>query len=304
MKKVRKAVITAAGRGTRHYPATNAVQKEMFPLVDRDGVTKPTIQLVVEEALSAGIQEVCIVTSPGADAQIRAHFQPIPDANLPAYQGKAWALEQSERLADMAARISYATQETPEGFGHAVHCARGFVGEEPFLLMLGDHVYISREERSCARQVTDRFTACGATVTAVQQTPASQLHLFGTIQGEPTGTPGLYRAAALYEKPSPECAREHLATPGLPPDTYLCLFGLYAFTPGIFSCLEEQISSDARQHGEIQLMSAQAMLRDREPYFACEVNGRRYDMGVPEGYIETQMALGGEKASPESESGV
>ena len=293
MPAIRKAVITAAGRGTRHYPATNAVQKEMFPLVDRDGVTKPTIQFVVEEALSAGIEQVCIVTSPGADAQIRAHFQPIPAADLPAYQGKAWALAQSERLAEMQARISYAIQETPEGFGHAVYCAREFVGEEPFLLMLGDHVYISREERSCARQVTDCFSACGATVTAVQQTPASQLHLFGTIRGELAGAPGLYRAAALHEKPTQEYAREHLITPGLPPDTYLCLFGLYAFTAGIFGCLEEQIASDARERGEIQLMSAQAMLRDREPYFACEVNGQRYDMGVPEGYIETQMALAG-----------
>ncbi len=291
MPPIRKAVITAAGRGTRHYPATNSVQKELFPLVDRDRVTKPTIQIIAEEALSAGIESICIVTAKGGQEQFQRHFAPIPAADQPAFRGKEAALRQSAHLADLGRRITYACQDSPEGFGHAVYCAREFVGDEPFLLMLGDHLYLSGEERSCAQQLADAFKACRATVTAVQRTPTEQLHLFGTIGGETTDTPGLYRAAALYEKPSADYAREHLRTPGLPEDTYLCLFGLYAFTPGIFDCLEELIANDIRERGEIQLMSAQAMLRAREPYFACEINGARYDMGVPEGYVETQIAF-------------
>src|SRR3954470_14869485 len=162
MKKVRKAVITAAGRGTRQYPATSTVQKEMIPLVDRDGITKPTLQIVAEEALESGIEEICIITGPGDEENYKKHFQGLSSDLLPAFKGKEWALAESRKLEHLNKILTYVTQPTPEGFGHAVYQARSFVGDEPFLLMLGDHIYGSRNEKRCARQLIDVFEATGS----------------------------------------------------------------------------------------------------------------------------------------------
>ena len=293
MKRVRKAVITAAGRGTRQYPASSTVQKEMFPLVDRDGLTKPTIQIIAEEALDSAIEELCIVAAPGDEEQYRQHFRGLSSQLLPAYKGKEWALRESERLADIERRLTYVIQETQEGYGHAVYCARDFVGDEPFLLLLGDHVYISGNAERCSQQVLRVFEREGATVSAVKRTPEEMLHLFGTVRGEPLPGPSgrLYEVTAIKEKPTPEYAEEHLRTPGLRRGEYLCFFGMQVFTPAIFDCLEYHIRHDIRERGEIQLTSAQEMLRQRERYLAYEAVGDRYDMGVPYGYVETQIAL-------------
>ncbi len=302
--KVRKAVITAAGRGTRQYPASTTVQKEMFPLVDVDGLTKPTLQIIVEEALDAGIDEVCIVTAPGDEEMYRQHFRGLSEDLLPAYKGKEWALQESERLARIERALSYVTQSSPEGYGHAVYAAKDWVGGEPFLLLLGDHVYVSSDPtgRRCARQVVDVFERTGQTVSAVKRTPERLLHLFGTVRGAPVDIPNdghdggqgkgdVYRVTAMVEKPSPERAARELRTPGLRPDEYLCFFGMHVFTPALFDCLGENIAHDVREKGEFQLTSAQAMLAAREPYLAFETLGERYDMGVPFGLAETQLAL-------------
>src|SRR5207245_2321489 len=224
MAKVRKAVITAAGRGTRQYPASNTVQKEMFPLVDRDGLTKPTIQIIAEEALDAGIEQLCIVTAPGDEEQYRRHFQGLSTELLPSFRGKDWALHESEKLAELERTITYATQETPEGFGHAVYCARDFVGDEAFLLLLGDHVYVSEdpEGRRCARQCIDVYEQHGTTTSAVKRTPEDLLHLFGTLAARRLGTDvKVYEVTSLVEKPTPEYAEEHLRVEGLRRGEYL-----------------------------------------------------------------------------------
>jgi UTP--glucose-1-phosphate uridylyltransferase len=296
MRRVRKAVITAAGRGTRQYPASSTVQKEMFPLVDRDGLTKPTIQIIAEEALASGIEELCIVTAPGDEEQYRRHFSGLAGDVLPAFGSREWALRESAQLAEIERRLTYVIQESPEGYGHAVYCSREFVGDEPFLLLLGDHVYVSAEqidgeEVRCSRQVLQVFEREGTTVSAVKRTPEDMLHLFGTVQGRPLDAPRLYEVAAIREKPTPDYADEHLRTPGLRRGEYLCFFGMQVFTPSIFDCLEHLIRSDVRERGEFQLTSAQALLRDRERYLAYEALGDRYDMGVPYGYVETQIAL-------------
>src|SRR5207302_979011 len=171
MTRVRKAIITAAGRGTRMYPATTTIQKEMLPLMDRDGICKPAIQLIIEEALDSGIEEVCLVVNPSNRAQIEQHFAALPLDQLKLFKGKDWALLESARIQQIAARLTFVVQESPEGYGHAVWCTRNFVGNEPFLLMLGDHIYTSGAEKRCARQALDVFALYGASVSAVQQTP-------------------------------------------------------------------------------------------------------------------------------------
>src|SRR3954463_2268520 len=153
MPKVRKAFITAAGRGTRQYPASAAVQKEMFPLVDRDGLTKPVVQIIGEEAIDSGIEEICIVTAPGEESQYREYFKRLDNESVKSFRGKDWAILESEKLGAFGDRLHFAEQSSPEGFGHAVYQAKAFVGDEPFLLLLGDHIYISNTKERCAQQL-------------------------------------------------------------------------------------------------------------------------------------------------------
>jgi UTP--glucose-1-phosphate uridylyltransferase len=294
MKKVRKAVITAAGRGTRQYPASSAVQKEMFPLVDRDGLTKPVIQIIGEEAIDSGIEEICIITQPGEASQYREYFRRLDSDTVKSFRGKDWAILQSEKLASFGERLTFAEQHTPDGFGHAVYQAREFVGDEPFLLLLGDHVYISHIAERCAHQLIKVHEEHGAeATTAVQPTLERMLHLFGTIRGEVVDSrKGIYKAKQIIEKPSVEFARANLVTPGLPAGNYLAHFGMWIFSPAIFDSIEYLIKNNIREKGEIQLTAAQEHLRQQtDKYFVSITQGQRYDTGIPYGLMETQLAL-------------
>lgn len=291
--KVRKAVITAAGRGTRMYPATTTIQKEMLPLMDRDGICKPAIQIIIEEALESGIEEVCLVVNPTNRSQIEQHFAPLTPDELRLFKGKDWALLQSARVQQIAARLTFVVQETPEGYGHAVWRARRFVGDEAFLLMLGDHIYTSGSDVRCARQIIGVFEQFGSSVSAVQQTPAELLHLFGTVCGNRIQErPPVYDVQAIYEKPAPDYAEQHLRQADLLHGIYLCFFGMHILRPGIFDTLQYAIDNELREKGEFQLTSAQERLRaDGEPYLAFEALGDRHDIGIPFGYAQTIAAL-------------
>ena len=294
MAKVRKAVITAAGRGTRQYPASTAGQKEMFPMVDRDGLTKPVIQIIGEEAIDSGIEEICIITQAGEEKEYRDYFRRMSNEDARAYRGKDWAILESEKLGAFGDRLHFAEQTSPEGFGHAVYQAKKFVGDEPFLLLLGDHIYISDIKDRCARQlikVHEQYMLDA--VTGVQPTVERLLHLFGTIKGDPIdANKGIYRAELIIEKPSIELAREKLVTPMLPAGNYLSHFGMHVFSPRIFDSLEFLIKNNQRDKGEIQLTAAQEHLRQNtEKYWAVITQGQRYDTGIPYGLMETQLAL-------------
>jgi UTP--glucose-1-phosphate uridylyltransferase len=294
MAKVRKAVITAAGRGTRQYPASSAVQKEMFPLVDRDGLTKPVIQIIGEEAIDSGIEEICIITPPGEESLYREYFHRLSDDMVKSFRGKDWAILESEKLGAFGERLHFAEQKTQDGFGHAVYQAKSFVGDEPFLLMLGDHIYISDIKDRCARQIIKVYEQYMLdVVTAVQPTLEKLLHLFGVIRGEPIDpSKGIYNAELIVEKPSVELAREKLATPGQPAGNYLAHFGMHVFSPQIFDSLEYLIKNNLREKGEIQLTAAQEHLRQNtEKYWCVIAQGQRYDTGIPYGLMETQLAL-------------
>jgi UTP--glucose-1-phosphate uridylyltransferase len=294
MNKVRKAVITAAGRGTRQYPASSAVQKEMFPLVDRDGLTKPIVQIIGEEAIDSGIEELCIITQPGEENQYREYFRRLDDTMVKSFRGKDWAILESEKLASFGERLHFAEQVSPEGFGHAVYQAKKFVGDEPFLLLLGDHVYVSDVKERCARQLLKVHEQYGLDAsTGVQPTVERLLHLFGTIRGEPVDAAnGVYSAKLIVEKPTVEFARKNLVTPGLPAGNYLAHFGMWCFSPRIFDSLEYLIKNNLREKGEFQLTAAQEHLRQHtEKYWAVVTQGQRYDTGIPYGLMETQLAL-------------
>ena len=290
MTRIRKGVITAAGRGTRQYPASQTVQKELFPLVDVDGYAKPTVQILVEELLASGVEEVCIVANPANIEPMRRHFRQAPPTIS---QGKEWMTPLADALADMARRLTFVVQETQDGYGHAVYQAREWVGDEPFVMTLGDHLYFSETRDRCARQVMTAYETYQAPMTSVSRAPETSLYRYGTLAGIPLPdtNPPVYELKSLFEKPSAEYARAHLRTPGVPEGCYLVHFGTHAFPPAIFDCLEYLIRHDRRVRGEIQLTSAQELLLERGRYLLCEVAGVRYDMGIPEGLIETQIAL-------------
>lgn len=301
--RARKAVVTAAGRGTRMFPATRSIQKEMLPIVDWDGLTRPTIEIIVADCLASGIEEICIVVEKGGGGPFKEHFQGLRADEQASFSSKPWALEEGERLADMARRISYVEQPSPEGFGHAVYQAREFVGDEPFVLLLGDHVFTSPPGvPHVISQLLDVGEAEGGSVTAVQMEPEAGVTITGVVRCQPmregidAAAPGqVYDIQALKEKPSFEEAKS-LASVGIPEGHYLCHFGAHLFTADIFSCLGELIEKDIRVKNEYQLTSGQELLLQRSldgkapVYRAAYLNGARWDIGMPDVYLETLIA--------------
>jgi UTP--glucose-1-phosphate uridylyltransferase len=219
------------------------------------------------------------------------------DETLRAFRGKDGAILQSEKLQEFGERLTFVSQDEPEGYGHAVYQAKQFVDGDPFLLMLGDHIYISACERNCAKQLIDKWAHAGkAAMSAVQPTPANLLHLFGTLKcAAMDSAQGIYNVEAIQEKPAPDYAAAHLRTNDQPPGMYLCHFGMHVFPPAIFESLERHIHENIRERGEIQLTSAQEYMRTRilkaGDYGACTVEGQRFDTGIPYGLMESQIAL-------------
>ena len=206
--RITKAVITAAGRGARQSPAFDTVQKAMMPLVDRDGLTKPVLQIIAEEALESGIEEICVVTAPEDEGYYRRQFRSFANNLRSGSRGVPWAEEQARRLDELASRLKFAEQAEPMGYGHAVWSARDFVAGQPFLLLLGDHLYISKEERRCARQLIDLAVSEGCAVSAVQATREHLIHQYGTISGRRLhDRPDVYSIDEIIEKPNPDHRR-------------------------------------------------------------------------------------------------
>lgn len=300
MSKVRKAVIPAAGFGTRLYPATKVVKKELFPVVDTDGFAKPFIQLIVQEAVGAGLDHVCIVLQAEDVPVFEAYFKGDLSAELSEKLCEREGVHhQTEQVRALGEHIDFVVQESQEGFGHAVLCARKWVGQEPFLLMLGDHAYISHSERNCSRQLLDGFAKDGRSCVAVDRTPAKNVHLYGTVKGIPIpGASGEYEVERYVEKPSAEYARENLRVEGLALDEFLCLFGQYVLSAEIFDLLLYLMRTDSGTPGEVMFTDALELLRDRQAgHRAVEIDGDRYDIGVPDQYLATLMAFGQNKSS-------
>lgn len=295
--KVTRAVITAAGRGVRQYPASDTVQKAMLPLVDRDGLTKPVLQIIAEEALESGIEEICVVAAPGDEEYYRHHFRSYAQMLASAFRGIAWAEEQSRRLSALERALHFVVQTQPLGYGHAVARAREFVANEPFLLLLGDHLYISGESRRCARQVIDLAESENCSVSAVQTTREHLIHHYGTLTGRRLANrPDVYAIDEIIEKPNPTLAELRLYLPGLRAGHYLCFFGMHVLTPIVFELLDEVGREGLGEQstgevGPIQLTPALNVLAHRERYLALETQGTRHNIGVKFGVVEAQIAL-------------
>jgi UTP--glucose-1-phosphate uridylyltransferase len=255
--QIKKAVITAAGKSQRTLP--------LQTLVDRDGQQKTALTIIVEEVLKAGAEEVCVVICPG-------------DQN--AYRAAAGS---------HASRLQFVDQPTARGYGHAVQCAASFTGAEPFLLLVGDHLYVSRAERNCAKQLVEAARAEACSVSAVQATHESKLPFYGAVGGRlAQGRQRLYQIDTVLEKPTPTEAEQRLIVPGLRAGRYLCFFGMHVLTPMVMERLKE---AAATPEASVTLSSVLNALASRERYLGLEVQGRRYDIGLKYGLLTAQLAL-------------
>ncbi len=290
-RRVRKALIPAAGFGTRLFPATKGLKKELFPVIDSEGRAKPVILAIVEEALSAGIEEIGIIVQSQDQALFEEIFcMPPPIENL--HKLNREQQQYCQYLTDIGNRITFLTQDEQEGFGHAVYCAHEWIGDEPFLLLLGDHLYTSPTDRSCARQLMDVYEQYGTSVVSVEETPAEQVRHFGCVTGawkRPTET---LEITEFAEKPTAEYAREKLQLEELAPDHILTVFGQYILTPKVFTFLEANIRQNLRERGEFQLTSCLDRVRQEEGFLAHRIKGTRYDIGNPAAYRETIRTFG------------
>jgi UTP-glucose-1-phosphate uridylyltransferase/mevalonate kinase len=285
-QQVRKAVIPAAGFGTRLFPASKAAKKELFPIIDSDGIAKPAILLIVEEALNAGIDEVIIIVQEHDLEPFHSFFNvqvTIENFNkLPRH-----FQEYARRILEIGRHVSFVIQPMQEGFGHAVYCVREAVGNEPFLLMLGDHLYRACGAKSCAQQLIEAYQQHGISVLGLRRTPEDQIANFGTATGIWIEGNRLLNVTEFAEKPTVDYARSNLRMSGLLEDEYLTVFGQYIIKPQLFDYLEEHITNNVRERGEFQLTSALDRLRQEDGFLGLIMDGQRYDIGLPEYYLET-----------------
>ncbi len=281
--RVRKAVIPAAGFGTRMFPASKAVKKELFPIIDKDGRAKPIILAIVEEAIRGGIEEVGIVVQKGDRDLFSDFFNSTPshyEKLSPANQ------EYCQYLQDLGSKITFLIQEVQEGYGHGVYCAKEWVGNEPFLLLLGDHLYTSEIETSCAGQLLAIYGQKNQSIIGLRAVYGSDIRHYGCVSGS-WESQGIVAASQIYEKPDINYARQHLHVEGMAEDEFLAMFGMYVLEPIIFAYLEENIQNNFREKGEFQLTTCLERLRREKGVTGYVVKGKCFDTGLPEVYRQT-----------------
>ncbi len=291
---VKKAVITAAARGERLYPVSDTVQKAMLPIVDIDGINKPIIQIIAEEAFSSGVEEICIICAPGDEKRYLENFKSLHSTLLKAFKQNEWAQIQASSIKNLLDRVSFKVQENPKGYGDAVYLAKEFVKNEPFLLLLGDYLYVSDiTDKRCAQQLIELAVKEECSVSAVNPTIEHQINKYGTLTGKSVlNYNGVYQIERIIEKPSVSQAEIELQTPGLRAGYYLCFFGMHVFKPVIFEFIEESIKSKKNDKDNILLTPFQQELANSDKYLALEMKGSRYDTSKKLGLMQAQIALG------------
>jgi UTP--glucose-1-phosphate uridylyltransferase len=268
VKKIRKAIIPAAGLGTRFLPATKAMPKEMLPIVD-----KPTIQYIVEEAIASGIEDIIIVTGKGKRA-IEDHFDFAPELEKNLREHEKFELLKMVNYTSNLADIHYIRQKEPKGLGHAVWCARNFIGDEPFAVLLGDDIIQS--ETPCLKQLMNQYDETFSAIIGVQHVPEDETHRYGIV--DPLLQEGRrYQVNNFVEKPKPGTAPSNLA-----------IMGRYILTPEIFMFLDQQ---EKGAGGEIQLTDAIQKLNQIQRVFAYDFEGKRFDVGEKIGFVKTTLEI-------------
>ncbi|MCR1875983.1 MAG: UTP--glucose-1-phosphate uridylyltransferase GalU [Paraclostridium dentum] len=265
-KTVKKAIIPAAGLGTRFLPATKSQPKEMLPIVD-----KPTLQYIIEEAINSGIEEILIITGRNKKS-IEDHFDKSVELELELQQkGKTEMLEMVQEISNMV-NIHYIRQKEPKGLGHAIHCAKSFIGDEPFAVLLGDDIVDS--DTPCLKQLIDAYDEYKTSILGVQEVAREDTNKYGILDCKYIED-RVYKVKDMIEKPNVEEAPSNIA-----------ILGRYIITPAIFEILENQAPGKG---GEIQLTDALKTLASHEAIYAYNFEGRRYDVGDKLGFLEATI---------------
>jgi len=256
--RIKKAVITAAGQNQRALP--------LQTLIDRDGREKTVLSILIEQAHGANIEEICVVVWPGDESRY------------------------AQAAGKYAASVRFIAQPEPLGYGHAIYCARDFTGSEPFLHMVGDHLYVSSAPKASAQRLVELAEAEDCPVSGVQPTREGLLPRFGAVAGRRMpGRQDLYRIETVIEKPTPTEAEQRLMVPGIRAGYYLCFFGIHVLTPAVMNLLGRMLAGAPERR--ITLSAALAELARSEQYLALEEDGRRYDLGARYGLLTAQLAI-------------
>jgi len=288
---IKKAVITAAARGERLYPVADTVQKAMLPIIDIDGINKPVIQIIAEEAIASGIEEICIICAPGDEEKYMESFQSLHSNLLKAYKNSDWAQKQAANIKNLLDMLSFTVQNEPLGYGHAVYQAKQFVNNEPFILLLGDYLYVSADRKKrCAQQLIELAVREDCSVSAVNPTIEHLINKYGTLTGRSLLTYNdVYQIERIIEKPSVSQAELELQTPGLRAGYYLCFFGMHVFKPSLFDLLSESV--EKHKNDIVLLTPVLEKLAQTDKYLALEIKGNRFDTSKKLGLMEAQIAL-------------
>jgi UTP--glucose-1-phosphate uridylyltransferase len=288
---VRKAVVPAAGLGTRHFPASHAVKKELFPVVGPDGIARALIHYHLLELVAAGIEQICIIVQPGDDKAIRNYLAGPDAAYLKRLEKYPALLAEATQMRDLAQRVQFAIQYEQEGYGHAVYQTKSFSGGEMVLLCLGDHLFRGATISPYQELAQMAAISDGKSASAVNRIGPGELKGFGTIAGmRRRENSRLIDVSLIIEKPPVDVARAKLRVNGLPDDTFLGWFGMHLLAPSIYEILEEMVRNDVRDNGEFQLTRAQEIQRQREGYLALEMlDATRFDFGVPDDFVTSLM---------------
>ena len=267
MLKLRKAIIPAAGLGTRFLPATKAQPKEMLPIVD-----KPTLQYIIEEAVASGIDEILIITGRNKKS-IEDHFDKSVELELELEMKEKYDLLQEVRNISNMVNIHYIRQKEPKGLGHAIYCAKSFIGNEPFAVLLGDDIVYS--EKPCLKQLIEVYDYYNSSVLGVQKVEMQDVNKYGIVKGVELNKDNVIQVQQLVEKPKVEDAPSNIA-----------ILGRYVIMPQIFDILEQTLPG---ANGEIQLTDALNQLAMKEAVYAYEFTGRRYDVGDKLGFLQATV---------------
>ena len=277
----RRAVVPIAGLGTRHFPASHAVKKELFPVVGQDGISRALFHYHLIELLNAGIEEICLIVQPGEDESIRAYLRGPDENYLRRLEKNPLLREEAHRMRDLADRVSFAVQHEQEGYGHAVYQTKSFAEGEPILLCLGDHLFRGTPLSPYRELAESALLSEGKSVSAVNRIGPDDLKGYGTIAGKRRiNSPAMIDVSLIIEKPDVAVAREQLRVDGLEEDIFLGWFGMHLLAPSIYDILGEMIRDDIRDGGEFQPTRAQEMTR-----------AERFDFGLPDDYLQSLQAF-------------
>lgn len=285
-RRVRKAIIPVAGFGTRIYPETRVCKKEFMPIIDKDGLVKPVIMNLLEMLDESGIEEICLVIGEEEQKMYDDFFSPLSEEHLSKLSEDKKKYE--DKIIRIGKKITYVYQKERKGFGHAVYQCRDFTEGEAVLLLLGDMIYESFEDRTCSQQIMDAYEECGKTMISVQDVELEETGHYGILAGEfEDGQEKVLDVSRMVEKPDKELAFKELGVKTKDGNKYYCAYGQYILTPEVFEALEYNISNNITTKGEIQLTDALEAVREKSGIRGYVFNGKVYDIGTPEMYRNT-----------------